>query len=70
MFSKLGIFDATIGFNVDRTVERFDNASNGELETIRERVIKCAGRNLQSADACEWAQNGFKCFMEEHLSLG
>lgn len=70
IFSKLGIFDETIGFHVDRTVETFDHALNGKLESIREKVIKCADKNLQSADACEWAQNGFKCFIEEHLSLG
>lgn len=70
IFGKLGIFDETNGFNVDRSVEVFDHALNGRLETIREKVGKCADKSLQSANACEWAQHGFECFIKEGLSLG
>lgn len=72
MFTKLGMFDDTNGFNVDRSVVLFGQSlpSNKNLDIIREKTVKCNNPKSESESACAWANRSFQCFMKEGLSLG
>ncbi|XP_055325839.1 general odorant-binding protein 99a-like [Sitodiplosis mosellana] len=73
IFTKLGMFNETNGFNEDSSIDRFRVAmvaKEGNIPSIREIVVKCASKKIKTENACGWANRGFECFRKEGLSLG
>jgi len=67
IFKKMGLFDDTTGFNIDRLVKQL--GQNRNESEVRPEVVKCADKNPNKDDACIWAFRGFNCFKAAHLSL-
>lgn len=67
IMKKMGFFDEKTGWNVENAVKQM---SQGKVEAeVRPEVVKCADKNDQKSNACEWAYRGFNCFKAAHLEL-
>lgn len=63
----MGLFDEKDGFNVEHLVKQLGQGKN---ETqIKPDVVKCADKNPEKSNACQWAYRGFTCFKNAHFDL-
>lgn len=67
IFGKMGLFDEKDGFDIERLVKQLGQGKNETV--IRPEIVKCADKNQQKTDACQWAYRGFDCFKKAHLDL-
>lgn len=67
IFEKMGLFDEKNGFNIENSVKQLGQGKNET--TVRPEVVKCADKNTQNSNACEWAYRGFDCFKKANLQL-
>ncbi|XP_055323677.1 general odorant-binding protein 99a-like [Sitodiplosis mosellana] len=67
IFGKMGLFNEKDGFNVEHLVKQLGQGKNETI--IRPEVVKCADKNPQKTNACQWAYRGFDCFKKAHLDL-
>lgn len=67
ILKKMNLFDEKTGFNVDNAVKQLGQGKN--QTEVRAAVVKCADKNDQKSNACEWAYRGFNCFKAAHLEL-
>lgn len=67
ILSKMGLFDAEKGANVEHLVQQL--GQTGNKDEIRTKVEKCADNNPNKDDKCKWAFRGFQCFQTNNLRL-
>lgn len=67
IFEKMGLFDEKEGFNVEHLVKQLGQGKNETA--IRPEIVKCADKNTQKTNACQWAYRGFDCFKKANLEL-
>lgn len=67
MLDKLGLFDDRYGFNVERLVTQLGQERRG-IDTKND-IEKCADKNSQLTDVCEWAYRGFYCIRQAKIAL-
>lgn len=67
ILSKMGLFDAENGANVEHLVEQL--GQGGDKAEVRPKIEKCADKNPEKDDKCKWAFRGFNCFQANNLRL-
>lgn len=63
----MGLFDEKDGFHIDHLVKQLGQGKNETV--IKPEIEKCADKNPQKTNACQWAYRGFTCFKKAHLEL-